>query len=176
MAHYQTVTLHHSHHSIGQAFYRQLQNHSVFLHWSPKMHHSIVLSAMRLGMFKPSTCFIKKNKKNALLSPFQCDIASSLSKQPCRIKSGSIYFEDIFSFWPPAWITPAMLTSWSRAIFTEGWASIISSANDRQAASEEGKVWSISHHSPILVFIYLKHLAVGPQQRRRSNRSIGPPV
>lgn len=64
---------------------------------------------------------------------------------------------------------PAMLTSWSRAIFTEGWASIISSANDRQAASEEGKVWSISHHSPILVFIYLKHLTVGPQQRRRSN-------
>lgn len=62
-----------------------------------------------------------------------------------------------------------MLTSWSRAIFTEGWASIISSANGRQAASEEGKVWSISHHSPILVFIYLKHLTVGPQQRRRSD-------
>lgn len=37
------VTLLHRHHSIGQIFCRHLQNHTVFLHWFPKMHHSMVL-------------------------------------------------------------------------------------------------------------------------------------
>lgn len=55
---------------------------------------------------------------------------------------------------------PAMLTSWGRAIFTEGWASIIAAQKHRQAESEEGKVWPISHHSLIPGFVYLKHLTI----------------
>lgn len=69
---------------------------------------------------------------------------------------------------------PTMLTSWGRAIFTEGRASIITAQKDRQAASEEGKVWPISHHSPILGLAYLNHRAVWPQQCHRSHSATGP--
>lgn len=91
-----------------------------------------------------------------------------LSKQQLRIESGSIYFGYIFSPWPPAWIMPTMLTSWGRAIFTEGWASIIALQKHGQPQRKEGKVWPISHHSPILGLAYLKHLTIWPQQCHRS--------
>lgn len=53
-----------------------------------------------------------------------------------------------------------MLTSWGRAIFTAGWASIITAQKHRQPESKEGKVWPISHHSAISGLDYLKHLTI----------------
>lgn len=63
---------------------------------------------------------------------------------------------------------PTMLTSWGKAIFTQGWASIIAAQRHRQPAGEQGKVWPVSHHNPISGLAYLKHLTSWPPQHHRS--------
>lgn len=166
------MTRHHSHHSTGQSFFRRLQNHSVFLHWSLKKCITLwFLSFMVLQSLNHGLCFITKWLSNSFSLWALC---YRLSKQQLRIESGSIYFGYIFSSWPPAWIMPTMLTSWGRAIFTEGWASIIAVQKHRQLESEEGKVWPVSHHSAITGLAYLKHLTIWPQQCHRSRCATGP--
>ena len=108
--------------------------------------------------------------QNGLLCLFLCVIYATACLNNTWELNLEVFILDIYL----AWVMPTMLTSWGMAIFTEGWASIIAMQQHRQAESEEGKVWPISHHSPIPGLAYLKHLTAWPQQCYRSRCPTGP--
>lgn len=114
---------------------------------SKKMHHSVVLEHLTM---------IYVLKWIVLLLHFCVSFVQKAAKTTLRIESGNLYFGYIFSSWPQAWNMSAILTSWDRTIFTEGWASITAVCKHKQPESEKGKVYRISHQSPVSRLDYFK--------------------